>query len=89
MCFRVEYDAYRTDLETLQLGPRDATTTARIDEAQRKFSAHKEKFDRLRGDVAIKLKFLEENKVMYHIQAGKMVGLPSHRPVHSDYVDPL
>jgi len=60
---RVEYDAYRADMEGLQLGPRDSATGPRLDEAQRKFQSHKDKYDRLRGDVAIKLKFLEENKV--------------------------
>ncbi|XP_074649602.1 arfaptin-2-like [Tubulanus polymorphus] len=60
---RIEYDAYRADLEALNLGPRDAFNQPRIEEAQRKFHAHKEKFDRLRADVGIKLKFLEENKV--------------------------
>eukprot|EP00058_Branchiostoma_floridae_P015492 XP_002600980.1 hypothetical protein BRAFLDRAFT_79183 [Branchiostoma floridae] len=47
---RVEYDAYRTDLEQLVIIPSCCR-------------AHKDKFDRLRGDVAVKLKFLEENKV--------------------------
>ena len=60
---RIEFDAYRTDVETLQLGPRDSATTPKIDEAQRKYASHKEKYDKLRADVAIKLKFLEENKV--------------------------
>ena len=60
---RIEFDAYRNDVEALQLGPRDANTTPKLDEAQRKYSAHKEKYDKLRADVAIKLKFLEENKV--------------------------
>ncbi|XP_032811455.2 arfaptin-1 isoform X1 [Petromyzon marinus] len=60
---RVEYDAYRTDLEELSLGPRDSAVVVKIDAAQQHFSAHKEKYERLRGDVAIKLKFLEENKV--------------------------
>lgn len=63
---RIEYDAYRTDMETLQLGPRDSSTTFKVDEAQRKFQNHKEKFERLRADVSIKLKFLEENKVCVH-----------------------
>ena len=52
-------------MEALQLGPRDSNTMPKIEEAQRKFSQHKEKYDRLRGDVAIKLKFLEENKVSW------------------------
>lgn len=60
---RLEFDAYRTDLEELNMGPRDAVTLTRIDTAQQLFQIHKEKYERLRGDVAIKLKFLEENKV--------------------------
>ncbi len=34
-----------------------------MDDANRKFAAHKEKYERLKGDVAIKLKFLDENRV--------------------------
>lgn len=36
---------------------------ARIDAAQQQYQAYKEKYERLRSDVTIKLKFLEENKV--------------------------
>ncbi|XP_029457749.1 arfaptin-2 isoform X2 [Rhinatrema bivittatum] len=60
---RLEYDAYRSDLEELNLCPRDATTLSRIDLAQQNFHTHKEKYEKLRADVAIKLKFLEENKI--------------------------
>ncbi|KAG7484993.1 arfaptin-1 isoform X1 [Solea senegalensis] len=60
---RVEYDAYRTDLEELNLGPRDATTLPKIEQAQQMFQVHREKYERMRNDVSIKLKFLEENKV--------------------------
>nr|KAG5699637.1 hypothetical protein BaRGS_005085 [Batillaria attramentaria] len=60
---RLEYDAYRNELEALQLGPRENAVGARIEETKRKFEEHKLKFDRLRADVNIKLKFLEENKV--------------------------
>ncbi|XP_078514855.1 arfaptin-2 isoform X2 [Lissotriton helveticus] len=60
---RLEYDAYRTDLDELNMGPRDAATLSRIDVAQQNFHIHKEKYEKLRGDVAIKLKFLEENKI--------------------------
>ncbi|XP_014839389.1 PREDICTED: arfaptin-2-like isoform X3 [Poecilia mexicana] len=60
---RLEFDAYRSDLEELSLGPRDAVTMARIDAAQEQYQVHKEKYERLRSDVIIKLKFLEENKV--------------------------
>ncbi|XP_029358153.1 arfaptin-1 isoform X3 [Echeneis naucrates] len=60
---RVEYDAYRTDLEELNLGPRDAATMPKIELSQQQFQIHREKFERMRNDVTIKLKFLEENKM--------------------------
>lgn len=60
---RLEFDAYRTDLEELSLGPRDAVAMARIDAAQQQYQTQKDKYERLRSDVTIKLKFLEENKV--------------------------
>lgn len=63
---RIEYDAYRTDLEELNLGPRDANTLPKIEQSQQLFQAHKEKYDKMRNDVSIKLKFLEENKVSYN-----------------------
>ncbi|XP_068043375.1 arfaptin-1 isoform X5 [Anomalospiza imberbis] len=59
---RIEYDAYRTDLEELNLGPRDANTLPKIEQSQQLFQVHKEKYDKMRNDVSIKLKFLEENK---------------------------
>ncbi|XP_026553937.1 arfaptin-1 isoform X2 [Pseudonaja textilis] len=60
---RIEYDAYRTDLEELNLGPRDASTMPKIEQSQQLFQIHKEKYDKMRNDVSVKLKFLEENKV--------------------------
>lgn len=63
---RLEFDAYRSDLEELSLGPRDAVAVARIDAAQQQYQAQKDKYERLRSDVIIKLKFLEENKVGVH-----------------------
>ncbi|XP_071755417.1 arfaptin-2b isoform X1 [Centroberyx gerrardi] len=60
---RLEFDAYRSDLEELSLGPRDAVAMARIDAAQQQYQVHKDKYEHLRSDVIIKLKFLEENKV--------------------------
>ncbi|XP_047462685.1 arfaptin-2b isoform X1 [Mugil cephalus] len=60
---RLEFDAYRTDLEELSMGPKDAVTMARIDAAQQQYQVQKDKYERLRSDVTIKLKFLEENKV--------------------------
>lgn len=61
--FRLEFDAYRSDLEELSLGPRDAAGVVRIEMAQHEYQIHRDKYERLRSDVTIKLKFLEENKV--------------------------
>ncbi|XP_077307430.1 LOW QUALITY PROTEIN: arfaptin-2 [Lithobates pipiens] len=60
---RLEFDAYRADLEELSLGPRDAATLCRIEIAQQNFQIHRSKYEKLRGDVTIKLRFLQENKV--------------------------
>lgn len=64
---RLEYDAYRTDLEELTQGaPQGTATTAissKMDEAQRNFALHRDKYEKLKADVTIKMKFLEENKV--------------------------
>ncbi|XP_030008102.1 arfaptin-2-like isoform X2 [Sphaeramia orbicularis] len=60
---RLEFDAYRSDLEELSLGPRDAAAMVRIEMAQHEYQVYRDKYERLRSDVTIKLKFLEENKV--------------------------
>ena len=50
-------------MEELNLGPRDATTMPKIEQSQQQFQIHREKYERMRNDVSVKLKFLEENKV--------------------------
>eukprot|EP00106_Octopus_bimaculoides_P019699 XP_014787141.1 PREDICTED: arfaptin-2-like isoform X2 [Octopus bimaculoides] len=60
---RLEYDAYRNDLEFAQMGPRDSNSIPKVEDAKTKFEEHKQKYESLRADVAIKLNFLEENKV--------------------------
>ena len=50
---------------------------ARIDAAQLQFQVHKDKYEQLRADVTIKLKFLEENKVSW--RAGVSQQDPNHR----------
>lgn len=52
---RIEYDAYRMDLE-LSSAPQN-------EEAQRSFSKHKETYEKLRADVTVKMQFLDENRV--------------------------
>lgn len=60
---RLEYDAYRTDLEELTQGTQGNAISSKMDEAQRNFALHKDKYEKLKADVTIKMKFLEENKV--------------------------
>lgn len=59
---RIEYDAYRTDLESLM--PK-ADGAVDFDEAQKNFEAHRQNFMKLRAEVTIKMKFLDENRVSY------------------------
>lgn len=60
---RIEYDAYRVDLEELNLGPRDTITVPKLEVAQKSFQAQREKYQKSRDDLSVKLKLLEENKV--------------------------
>lgn len=57
---RIEYDAYRTDLESLSVKPNG---TIGLEEAQQSYEIHRHHFMKLRGEVAIKMKFLDENRV--------------------------
>ena len=64
MTHRLEFDAYKADYEVQKSNAsRDRQSAARFHDATRKFEAHKVKFEKLRDDVAIKLRFLDENKV--------------------------
>ncbi|CAL1282639.1 unnamed protein product [Larinioides sclopetarius] len=60
---RLEYDAYRNDLEELMQNNQGNVMSSKVEEARRNFTAHKEKYEKLRADVAIKMRFLDENKV--------------------------
>lgn len=76
---RVEYDAYRTDLENArplvglsgQGGAAVATASATTmsmpggvgEEAQRSFAKHRDSYEKLRADIAVKMQFLDENRV--------------------------
>ncbi|XP_035229404.1 LOW QUALITY PROTEIN: arfaptin-2-like [Stegodyphus dumicola] len=60
---RLEYDAYRNDLEELMQNNQGNVMSSKVEEARRNFTSHKEKYEKLRSDVAIKMKFLDENKV--------------------------
>ena len=61
---RVEYDAYRTDLEETE---KVAVTTdaqkAKLEMTKQEFTKHRHHFDTLRHDVFVKLRLLDENRV--------------------------
>ena len=62
MC-RVEYDAYRTDLEFYAAAKETEANQQKVTELQVSFNNKKTEFEKLRADVQIKLKFLDENRV--------------------------
>ncbi|KAM6949230.1 arfaptin-1-like [Aplochiton taeniatus] len=57
---RIEYDAYRCDMEEAS---RNASTQSKLEQAERSFQAQRGKYSKTRDDLAVKLKLLEENKV--------------------------
>ncbi|XP_061566077.1 arfaptin-1-like [Cololabis saira] len=60
---RMEYDAYRVDLEELNLGPRDAATLPRLEDAQSSFQGQRDRYQQVRDDLSVKVRLLEENRV--------------------------
>lgn len=77
---RIEYDAYRMDLENAKptVGGGGATTAVATaaattmstpgsggEEAQRSFAKHRDSYEKLRADIAVKMQFLDENRVSF------------------------
>jgi len=60
---RVEYDAYRSDLEYYATTPQTEISLQKQRETEEVFARQKQEFEKLRSDVQIKLKFLDENRV--------------------------
>uniref|UniRef100_A0A3P8T6H5 AH domain-containing protein n=1 Tax=Amphiprion percula TaxID=161767 RepID=A0A3P8T6H5_AMPPE len=60
---RIEYDAFRVDLEELNLGPRNTGTLPKLEQAQKNFQSQRERYQKVRDDLSVKVKLLEENKV--------------------------
>jgi hypothetical protein len=61
---RLEFDAYRCDLEIMQ--QQQQTTASKrnlLMETQKQYEMHKNKYERLKADILIKMKFLDENRV--------------------------
>jgi hypothetical protein len=64
LCFsRIEFDAYRNDLEFYATSPKTEVNMAKQKETEEMFQKQKLEFEKLRSDVQIKLKFLDENRV--------------------------
>lgn len=55
---RIEYDAYRMDLELTK----PDLTSPTGEEAQRNFTKYKEQYEKLRSDVTVKMQFLGNYK---------------------------
>lgn len=53
------------DLENTK--PESAPTTPAGEEAQKSFTKHKDTYEKLRADVAVKMQFLDENRVSCRI----------------------
>ena len=60
---RTEFDAYRSDLEYYSAAPKTEINLTKQRETEDVFNRQKLEFERLRSDVQIKLKFLDENRV--------------------------
>merc|ERR1711970_718791 len=60
---RVEYDAYRSDLDYYREAPKTEVNQMKLAEVEQSFELKKTEFEKLRSDVQIKLKFLDENRV--------------------------
>lgn len=64
---RVEYDAFRTDLEQLRANkaqnPGNTGKAAKLDKAEADFEVHRSRYDKMRSELMIKLQLLDENKV--------------------------
>ena len=62
---RIEFDAYRTDLERIQQeqGPNaPPTLEQKLNESTKSFQMRKERLDKFRDSLIIKLKLLDENR---------------------------
>ena len=64
---RLSYDAYRTEVEELREKSQSSQKAAgQLPGLAAEFEKHKKKFEQLRHDVDVKLKLLDENKVLKH-----------------------
>ncbi len=59
----MEYDANRCDVERLQALPPTEQKNQQVSQLEAELANFKEKYEKLRKDVIIKIKFLDENRV--------------------------
>uniref|UniRef100_A0A182TWQ7 AH domain-containing protein n=1 Tax=Anopheles melas TaxID=34690 RepID=A0A182TWQ7_9DIPT len=60
---RVEYDAYRVDMEQQRTGGSEPQQKYSNDEVQKKYEKCKDQYEKLRSDIVVKMQFLEENRI--------------------------
>lgn len=63
LLYRIEYDAYRCDLETATLSGGVTANNETIEDLQKQYDDHRQSYEKLKQDVSVKLKFLDENRV--------------------------
>ena len=60
---RVEFDAYRNQLEEMQMTPMKNNTHQKMRDIQMKLDQSKSIYDKKRSDVQVKLELLDENRI--------------------------
>ncbi|XP_061498812.1 arfaptin-2 [Anopheles gambiae] len=60
---RVEYDAYRVDMEQQRTSGSEPQQKYSNDEVQKKYEKCKDQYEKLRSDIVVKMQFLEENRI--------------------------
>jgi hypothetical protein len=64
--FRLEYDACRTELELLSAGHQ-------FNLKQQEFQKYRDRYDKLKADVTVKLQLLDDNQVRIHWQCNYQI----------------
>ena len=60
---RLEYDANRFELEQIQSNTKVETKRHEINSMEQEIARYKEKYEKLKNDVSVKMKFLDENRI--------------------------
>ena len=59
----MEYDANRFDLEQMQTAAKPEQKPQQISMLEQELVGYKEKYEKLKNDVSVKMKFLDENRI--------------------------